>query len=188
MCWRRVADSGQPEMLNGLSAEGACAHLLRALGCRSHIVVPLVARQRTLGLLSLIRGQGPYVDEDLQLAVRLAELAALAIDNARLYEEAREALRVRDQFLSVAVHELRVPMTSLRGLSALILQSGTGRADPALEGRLRTIVRQVDRLAALVAGGCPDQPARERAAPHAVRHEGGGQPQRVRRPSPSLRP
>ncbi|MFL5832222.1 MAG: SpoIIE family protein phosphatase [Solirubrobacteraceae bacterium] len=65
--------------------------LMRRLGYHSAIVVPLVARRRALGTLSLLRMEGspPYSQDDLVLAEELARRAALAIDNARLFEETR---------------------------------------------------------------------------------------------------
>jgi GAF domain-containing protein len=55
-----------------------------------------------------------YDDEDLALGQELARRAALALDNARLYQEAREAVRLRNEFLSVASHELNTPNAVLR--------------------------------------------------------------------------
>jgi PAS domain S-box-containing protein len=65
--------------------------LMRRLGYHSAIVVPLVARRRALGTLSLLRMEDspPYNHDDLVLAEELARRAALAIDNARLFEETR---------------------------------------------------------------------------------------------------
>jgi PAS domain S-box-containing protein len=69
--------------------------LLRALGPRSLLIVPLSARGRTLGAMTLVREQGlPRFDEDdLQVALELGARAALAVDNARLFETGQEALR-----------------------------------------------------------------------------------------------
>ena len=70
--------------------------LLRDLGLRSAIFVPLKARGRILGVMSLIRGRGePFGEEDLVLARDLGRRAALAIDNARLYAAAREQERAQ---------------------------------------------------------------------------------------------
>jgi PAS domain S-box-containing protein len=69
--------------------------LMRRLRYRSAIVVPLMARQRVLGTLSLLRTEGeePYEDGDMALTADLARRAALAIDNARMFETTRDLAR-----------------------------------------------------------------------------------------------
>jgi signal transduction histidine kinase len=119
----------------------------RAFGFRSGIVVPLIARGTTLGVLSFASAvPGRFGPSELALTQDLARRAALAMDNARLYREAQSAIAARDQFLSVAAHELRTPITSINGFSELLRREVHGvAADPA------KIVRFVDRLAG--AGG-----------------------------------
>lgn len=104
-------------VISSLAQDPARRAALRALTPRTHLVVPLVARDATLGALSLGRsGAGQaYGPADLALAQELAQRAALAVDNARLYEEAQAAIRVRDRFLSLAAHELRTPLTAALG-------------------------------------------------------------------------
>jgi signal transduction histidine kinase len=82
--------------------------------------VPLVARGRTLGALSLASAARRYGPADLALAADLAGRAALAVDNARLYTEAHEALAARDRFLAVAAHELRTPVARLKAQAELL--------------------------------------------------------------------
>lgn len=120
-----VIRSGQPlldpgisdALLSSLTPEPEVRASLRALVPRSHMVVPLIARGATLGALSLGRtgASQRYSPADLTLAQELAQRAALAVDNARLYEEAQAAVRVRDRFLSLAAHELRTPLTAALG-------------------------------------------------------------------------
>jgi signal transduction histidine kinase len=88
--------------------------LVRAIGTRSAVIVPLVARGQTLGVFTLGSGTpGRYGRADLELAQELAHRAAIAIDNARLHRQTQRAVRMRDEFLLVASHELRTPMTAL---------------------------------------------------------------------------
>jgi PAS domain S-box-containing protein len=155
-------ERGEPELQNELdaSALGAAARddehraRLETVGYRSAVSVPLAARGETLGVLLLATaGSGRrYGQEDLELCIHLARRMALALDNARLYREAEQALRVRDIFLSVASHELKTPLTSLLG-NVQLLQRRALRDGflPQREQRLLQAVRdQALRLNSLV--------------------------------------
>jgi PAS domain S-box-containing protein len=100
------------ELLDGEGGEQPAPALLQ---------VPLVIRDETRGVITLARyHRAPFAPDDVQFAEELARRAALAIDNALLYREAREAIHVRDAFLSVASHELKTPLTSLLGFLDLL--------------------------------------------------------------------
>jgi signal transduction histidine kinase/putative methionine-R-sulfoxide reductase with GAF domain len=125
-----------PDHRESIAENAEHRQTLRALGFHASIVVPLHARGETTGALALFvsdpaRQYGPT---DLALAESLAGRAALAVDNARLYREARRAIQVRDEFLSVAAHELKTPVTTLLGFSQLLLTQ-LSRPD-ALDARL----------------------------------------------------
>jgi signal transduction histidine kinase len=152
-----------PKQIAEMAPNPEHRRVLEWLGVRSMLVVPLRVREQTVGTLGCILGRGGrrYGAEDLALAQELALRAALAIDNARLYAAehaaragAEAAVRVRDEFLAVAAHELKTPVTSLRGFAELGVRAldTRGKLDPTLARRtLETIDRQSARLAALVA-------------------------------------
>src|SRR5262249_45352491 len=79
-----------------------------------------------------------------EVARELAARCAVAIDNARLYREAQDAARAREEFLSVAAHELRTPITALRGFAQMIARQ-IDRAAPADPGRIKLGLAQLDR-------------------------------------------
>src|SRR5438105_6585765 len=96
--------------------------LIHQLGLRSAIIVPLVARGRTLGALTFATADSGrhYNEADLALAEELGRLCALAIDNARLYRQARDAVELRDRFLAAVSHDLRSPLATISGQSQLL--------------------------------------------------------------------
>jgi len=132
-----------PAWLEGLQ-------LLRQLAPKSVMVVPLVARGRTVGTLSFIatRAERRYGPADLALARDLAHRAAIAVDNARLYAEAEGANRAKDQFLATLSHELRTPLTAMLGWVSM-LRSGRLSGDEAA-GALASIERNTRVQAQLI--------------------------------------
>ncbi|WP_437994781.1 AAA family ATPase [Sorangium sp. So ce185] len=158
----RVLRSGEPLLLPEISEAILREHceddghvrLLRELGTYSSITVPVVARGQPLGMLSVVSSvpERRYGDADIEIVQEVARRAANAIDNSRLYRAAQEAVRVRDEFLTVATHELNTPMTSLTlTLEAMdrALRSG-GPWDPRAMGRqVDRALRQAKRLTRL---------------------------------------
>jgi len=101
-----VADSGAPEVTGAM------------------LSVPLKLGGRTIGVLGVgnrISGQ-PFSEHEQQLLMALADYAAIAIENARLYEEVRQANQAKSEFVSFVAHELRTPMTSIRGYADILLR------------------------------------------------------------------
>ena len=89
---------------------------------RSLMVVPLTIRDRVLGALSLGWDEpGKYTPDDLWLARKLADRAALAIENARLHREAREASEAKSEFLAAMSHEFRTPLTAILAFAELLV-------------------------------------------------------------------
>ena len=121
----------------------------------SAVVVPLPARTRPLGVITFLAraGRRAYDQADLSLTSDLARRCALAIENAGLYREAREAINARDEFLSVAAHELKTPLTSLRGYAQLLQREFDKDQAPDVERVQRaanTIQMQSDKLTRLI--------------------------------------
>ena len=126
----KVLESGKPLLLAELAdsdlrdtPEGG--EMLRAAGLRSMIVVPLLARGQNLGALTLATAaSGPrYSSLDLAFAEEIAHRAALAIDNARLYQHATRATRTRDELIAAVSHDLKNPLATMVMTAELLARS-----------------------------------------------------------------
>jgi signal transduction histidine kinase/ActR/RegA family two-component response regulator len=132
------------------------AEAVRQLGISSYMVVPLRARERTLGCLYLAHpGPKTYRDSEVNLVQALAERAALALDNARLYSDAQQARSTaeaanaaKDRFLAMLSHELRTPLSPV--LHAVTLLDGEPDVPANVRDILRTIYRNVQLEARLI--------------------------------------
>ena len=123
--------------------------LVYQVGSISYLGVPLLMKDDLVGAITLCAPpHRKYSPSDLEVAEELARRAALALDNARLYRRAHEALRARDEFLSVAAHEIRGPLTAIQ----LALQSmRRAKVRPeSLPKLLETADREGRRLAQFV--------------------------------------
>ncbi|WP_437318813.1 sensor histidine kinase [Sorangium sp. So ce385] len=121
-------------------------------GSRSVLVLPIRRNEARLGVVYLENDltTQAFTRDRVHVLELLSGQIAIALENARLYREAQHAVRVRDDFLSVASHELRTPVTSLRlGLQALLRRSGHA-PDDRLGRALHRMDRQVQRLTRLI--------------------------------------
>lgn len=168
----QVLRSGKPRLiaevsldtLRAISRDAEHLRLWQALAPRSVIIVPLPGQRGVLGTLSLLTtadSERRYTSADVALAEDLGRRAALAVENARLYAEAQtaihtaeEAVRAREEFLSVAAHELKTPVTSMRGFTQLTLRALEHDREldrDRLHHALTVVNQQSDKLRRLVA-------------------------------------
>lgn len=114
--------------------------VMRAVNPKSLIVVPLMSRMACLGALTLITSESGrrYMKRDLKIAKELAQQAATAVDNARLFNEAQQANIAKSEFLANMSHEIRTPMTSVLGYAELLRE----RIDDSEAGQHLAIIRR----------------------------------------------
>lgn len=131
--------------------------LMQELGCRSCMLVPIIARKKILGSIAFVYAEEGkiYSEDDLALAEEICRRAGNAIDNALLYRTAQKAIQSRDDFLSIASHELKTPITSLKLQLQMILRSlAPDREDTYSKEKVLQVITkaegQIDRLTALV--------------------------------------
>jgi signal transduction histidine kinase len=138
-----------------ISPDPSYQAIVRRFAPHAYICAPLTARGRTLGAVAFILTEHNrhYTAGDIALAEEVAQRAALALDNARLYQEAQDAIALRDQFLSIAAHELKTPLTVLLG-NAQAMERRAIRDGHLPERELRAahvINAQAKRLSRMIA-------------------------------------
>ncbi|HEX5750972.1 MAG TPA: ATP-binding protein [Archangium sp.] len=126
-------------------------HVRQRLALRSVMLVPISSHQRVTNVLVLGSPDRVYTQDDCTFAREFAAHAATALDNARLYHEARQAVALRDEFLGIAGHELRTPLTALKlGLQNLSRQAEALGQRERLSKWITNCQRQGERLGRLV--------------------------------------
>jgi signal transduction histidine kinase len=157
-----VMRSGEPALfaevteaqLRAASRDETHLTLLRELGAASVLCVPLRARGRTLGAVTLVNHtpQRSFSNSDLALAVQLTERVALALDNARLYAEAVAASRTKSTFLATMSHELRTPLNAILGYADIMAVGIGGALSETQQLHLDRIQASARHLLAIIEG------------------------------------
>jgi len=104
---------------------------LEALGVHAYVTLPLVARDRVLGALTLVATDAvrQFDEADLAVADELSHRAAFAMENAWLYQEAQRASQARDEILGVVSHDLRNPLSAISMCARVLLESPPAHAN-----------------------------------------------------------
>jgi signal transduction histidine kinase len=155
-----AAVDGRPYLVKDARREGRVQYVDR-LNIHSMIAVPIIVKERILGVLatSITHPGRQFTQADLRLALALADRAALAIENSRLYaqerrlrqeleslnQEVQEANRLKTEFVTVVTHELRSPLTSIAGYIELLLEEDYEGAE-ARRDYLQIVKRNAYRL------------------------------------------
>ncbi len=115
----------------------------------SRLVAPILHSSRPLGVIVVDRVE-PFTAADGQFLSHLCGRAAAAIENARLYQAVQNANQAKTKFISVVTHELRIPMTSIKGYTDLLRQGAVGSLNDQQVNFLNIVRSNVDRMATLV--------------------------------------
>ena len=146
------------DLLESVAANEEHLRTIQKVGARSAMVIPLIARGRTLGAIALVstQPQREFAEADRVLAEDLARRCAYAVDNARLYSEvilqrdkAEKASRVKDEFLAILSHELRNPLVPILGWARILKTRANGGDEVMAEG-IRSLERNARNIQRLV--------------------------------------
>jgi PAS domain S-box-containing protein len=157
--WRALR-FGVPELIavvtddwiRAATADDEHYRLIREQAPRSIMIVPLIVDGRTLGAITFATSDSgrTYTSDDLALAQEFAGLAALHINNSRLYRDSLEASRLRDQVLRIVAHDLRNPLNTISLSAGLLRELHPLDADTPGGSALEVIGRAVQRADRLI--------------------------------------
>ncbi len=153
-----ILRSGQPDIVPQITdalleqtvPDEERRRLLRELGVRSYMGVPIRVRGKIVGVITFATAESGHHYDDLDLAVAedVADRAGIAIDNAQLYAELQRSDRLKDEFLAMLAHELRNPLAPIRNALYIMKQPA---ADRTMLAQVREMAeRQVQHMARLL--------------------------------------
>lgn len=144
-----VARTGQPVCVNSLDHEGHNGFL--SSKTISYITVPINHENRTIGAATVESTQtNAYANDELEEAIRFINHVTVAINNALLYDQVKAANLAKSEFVSMVSHELKTPLTAIRGFTDLMLSGLTGQVSPHQKEYLTTIINNVSRMMTLI--------------------------------------
>ncbi len=141
-------------LLKQAATDAEHLRIIEGIGFHSYICVPIKVRGQTIGTITLVTTteSGRFYDErDLRLAEDLCVRAGIAVDNARLYQEAQNLNRLKDEFLATLSHELRTPIDVIQGHADLALSELRATQPSDLRSSLEAIQRNAQLQTQIVA-------------------------------------
>lgn len=140
--------SADPQIAEAWQRASTCAYA-PTTDRPAMLIAPILRGGKPVGVIVLERSR-LFTDSACQFLSRLAGHASIALDNARLHQAVQQANQAKSKFVSVVVHELRIPMTAIKGYADLLRQGAVGPVNDAQLNFLDVIRNNVSRMAALV--------------------------------------
>ncbi len=145
----RVARTGRPELVSDVRYDPD--YVAAVEGMVAQITVPIWREEQIIGIIVLESARPGQLDQDaLDFVVRLADHAAIAIENARLFAAVEAANRAKTDFISFVSHELKQPMTAIKGYTDLLVKGLAGDLTETQRSFLEVIRSNVNRMDTMV--------------------------------------
>jgi signal transduction histidine kinase len=147
-----------PVSSSEIDPRSTASDFARKEGLVSYLGIPLIAKDEALGLIGFYtRERHSFADDEVEFLITLAGQAAIAIHNARLYEQIKKQMveleksnKVKDDFLSVVSHELRTPLNVIMGYTGLVKDGSLGDINPDQEKALGKVLTHANEQLRMV--------------------------------------
>ena len=145
-------------LFNSILSEEACRRIQQTVGMASFYIYPLIIREEAIGaiLISPKEEKQPFFEYQTDLVERLPIVISIAIDNTLLYDKIQRANirlkeldKLKDEFVSLASHELRTPMTAIKSYLWMVINKSQN-LDPQIRSYLEIASQETEHLIKLV--------------------------------------
>jgi signal transduction histidine kinase len=145
----RVLNTNQSYISHDVTAEPDYVRLLDST--RSQMTLPIKRERQVIGIIHLESDRAEAFNaEQVAFAERLVEHASIAVTNSQLFDEVRAANEAKSTLMSFVAHELKTPMTPIRGYADLLLGGAVGSVNDMQRQFLSTIRNNIDRMKTIV--------------------------------------
>jgi signal transduction histidine kinase/DNA-binding response OmpR family regulator len=146
----QVVHNGEAKAVEDLGEQVGTEVIFSLLQAENALIVPLVSSESVIGALTCLNHDGGFTTEDQDVLTMLASQATIAIDNAQLYERTKELDRLKSEFVAVVSHEVRTPLTSIKGSLELLGDDRFLQLPPPQKELLGICQANTERLIALI--------------------------------------
>ncbi|HEY6572674.1 MAG TPA: ATP-binding protein, partial [Candidatus Eisenbacteria bacterium] len=146
----QAVHSCEPKMTENLSEQVGTEPVLDLLRAENALIVPLMSTEGAIGAITVLDHDGGFTSEEQDVLAMLASQAAIAIANAKLYEQTKELDRLKSEFVAVVSHEVRTPLTSIKGSLELLSDDRFHQLPDPQKELLGICQANTERLIALI--------------------------------------
>jgi signal transduction histidine kinase len=146
----QVVHSAEAKVVEDLANQVGIEEVFALLKADNALIVPLTSNEIVIGTVTVLNHDGGFTAEDQDVMKMLASQATIAIDNAKLYERTKELDRLKSEFVAVVSHEVRTPLTSIKGSLELLSDNRFMQLPPPQKELLGICQANTERLITLI--------------------------------------